>query len=73
MQIGTRGRGGKGWGEGGEEHEDEVVRQMSKIVHTRSVHLSQSPLFTTHCYLVQSTLFTSQKGICRLLYNLGLI
>ena len=51
MQIGTRGRGGKGWGEGEGEHEDEVVRQMSKIVHTRSVHLSQSLLFTTHCCL----------------------
>ena len=61
MQIGTRGGGeGKGWGEGEGEHGDEVVRQMSKIVQTRSVHLSQSPLFTTHCCLVQSTLFTSQ-------------
>ena len=73
MQIGTRGREGQGWGEGEGEHGDEVVRQMSKIVHTRSVHLSQSPLFTTHCCLVQSTLFTSQQGICKLLSNFRLI
>ena len=36
---------GKGWGEGEGEHGDEVVRQMSKIVHTRPAQLTQSPLF----------------------------
>ena len=53
---------GKGWGEGEGEHGDEVVRQMSKIVHTGSVHLSQSPLFTTHCCLSQVNTIYKSRG-----------